>query len=145
MVGFSAGTALAQSDDVEARPTVAVTDASINAGETVHWTNDNVYVLDGLVIVEDGAELHIEAGTVVKANDGQSVNASALMVARGGKIYAMGEPNAPIIFTSIQDNISSVDLLTYEDRGLWGGIILLGHAVTNNAGDAAGDWKEIEG
>jgi len=50
MVGFSAGTALAQSDDVEARPTVTVTDASINAGDVVHWTNDNVYNLDGPVL-----------------------------------------------------------------------------------------------
>ncbi|MDA0875075.1 MAG: T9SS C-terminal target domain-containing protein, partial [Bacteroidetes bacterium] len=122
MVGFGTSTALAQTDNVEARPTVTVTDASINAGETVTWTNSNVYILSGLVIVEDGAELHIEAGTVVKAEDGQSTNASALVVARGGKIYAMGEPNAPIIFTSVQDNISSADLLTYEDRGLWGGI-----------------------
>ncbi|MGA0254571.1 MAG: hypothetical protein ACO3NR_02635, partial [Rhodothermales bacterium] len=112
MVGFTTSTTLAQSDDVESRPTVTVTDADINAGDTVHWTNDNVYVLSGLVIVEDGAELHIEAGTVVKAQDGQSVDASALMVARGGKIYAMGEPNMPIIFTSVQDNISSADLLT---------------------------------
>ena len=140
MVGFTTSTALAQSDDVESRPTVTVTDADINAGDTIHWTNDTVYVLSGLVIVEDGAELHIEAGTVVKAQDGQSVDASALMVAKGGKIYAMGEPNMPIIFTSVQDNISSADLLTYEDRGLWGGIILLGNAVTNNASQ-----KEIEG
>ncbi len=140
MVGFTTSTALAQSDDVESRPTVTVTDADINAGDTIHWTNDTVYVLSGLVIVEDGAELHIEAGRVVKAQDGQSVDASALMVAKGGKIYAMGEPNMPIIFTSVQDNISSADLLTYEDRGLWGGIILLGNAVTNNASQ-----KEIEG
>lgn len=145
MMGALSSPARAQSDDVEARPTVTVTDASINAGDTVHWTNDNVYILSGLVIVEDGAQLHIEAGTVIKAEDGQSVNASALMLARGGKIFAEGTATAPIIFTSIQDNISSADLLTYQDRGLWGGIIMLGHAITNNAGDATGSWKEIEG
>ncbi len=139
-IGILTPSAWAQSDNVEARPTVTVTDASINAGDLVHWTNDNVYILSGLVVVEDGAELHIEAGTVIKAEDGQSVNASALVVARGGKIYAMGEPNAPIIFTSIQDNISSADLLTYQDRGLWGGVVLLGKASTNNASQ-----KEIEG
>lgn len=42
MVGFTTSTTLAQSDDVESRPTVTVTDADINAGDTVHWTNDNV-------------------------------------------------------------------------------------------------------
>ncbi len=145
IVGFTAGTSLAQSDDVEARPTVTVTDSDINAGDTVSWTKGNVYILDGLVIVEDRATLNIEAGTVIKANDEQSVNASALVVARGARIVAEGTADEPIIFTSIQDNISSADFLTYQDRGLWGGIILLGAARTNNAGDAASDWKEIEG
>ena len=132
-------------DPVESRPMVAITDASINAGDMVRWSASNVYVLDGLVIVEDGAELHIDAGTVIKAQDGIGVNASALVIARGGKIYAEGAPTRPIIFTSIQDNISTVDLLTYEDRGLWGGVVILGHAGTNNPGDDAGDYKEIEG
>ena len=138
-------TAYAQLDDVEARPVVTITDASINAGDIVRWTADNVYQLSGVVFVEDGAELHIDAGTVVKAEDGQNTNASALVVARGGKIFAEGTATEPIIFTSVQDNISSADLLTYEDRGLWGGIVLLGKATTNNPGDAAGDFKEIEG
>jgi len=136
---------MAQSGDVELRPEVTVTDASINSGDTVTWTADNVYVLDGAVFVEDGAELHIEAGTVVKALDGVGTSASALIVSRGGKIYAMGRPDAPVIFTSIQDNISSPDLLTYESRGLWGGVVLLGHAGTNNPGDASGDYQEVEG
>ncbi|MEM1097008.1 MAG: hypothetical protein AAGJ10_20620, partial [Bacteroidota bacterium] len=73
--------AWAQSDDVEARPTVTVTDASINAGDRVFWSNDNVYVLDGLVFVEAGATLFIEAGTVIKAEDGTNRDASALVVA----------------------------------------------------------------
>ncbi|MDA0683862.1 MAG: T9SS type A sorting domain-containing protein [Bacteroidetes bacterium] len=145
VIGLSTAPVFAQSDDVESRPTITVTDASINAGDVVNWTKDNVYVLDGLVVVEDGAELRIEAGTVVKAEDGQSLDASALVVARGGKIFAEGTAADPIIFTSVQDNISGADLLTYEDRGLWGGIVLLGAAGTNNAGDASGDFKEIEG
>ena len=130
---------------VESRPMVTVADDDINAGERVHWTADNLYILDGLVIVEDSAELHIDAGTVIKANDGTGVNASALIVARGGKIFAEGTATEPIIFTSVQDNISSLDFLTYEDRGLWGGIVLLGHAGTNNPGDTSGDYLEIEG
>ena len=132
-------------DDVEARPVVNVDDSSISAGDRVQWTADNVYELNGLVIVEEGAELHIEAGTVVKARDGIGTNASALVVTRGGKIFAEGTASQPIIFTSVQDNLSSADLLTYEDRGLWGGIVLLGYSRTNNPGDANGDYKEIEG
>jgi len=136
---------IAQSDDVEARPKVTVTDDDIKSGEMVRWTSDKVWILDGLVIVEDGAELRIDAGTVIKAEDGTGKDASALVIARGGKIFAEGGQTRPIIFTSIQDNISSADLLTYEDRGLWGGIVILGRAQTNNPGDASNDFKEIEG
>ena len=136
---------LAQFDGVEDRPRIQVTDDTINAGDVVHWTAGNVYVLNGAVFVEDGAELHIEAGTVVKAAEGQNVDASALVVARGGKIFAEGTAEQPIIFTSDQDNISGFDLLTYEDRGLWGGIVILGRAVTNNPGDTSGEFEEIEG
>ena len=139
--------AAAQLDDVESRPEVTVRDDDIEAGDTVRWTVDNVYVLDGLVIVEEGATLYIDAGTVIKAEDKGAPHASALVVARGGKIFAEGTPTQPIIFTSIQDHISNPDLLTSEDqdRGLWGGIVILGHAGTNNPGDAAGDFKEVEG
>ena len=131
--------------DVESRPKVTVNDDAINAGDMVQWSADSLYILDGLVIVEDGAQLRIEAGTVVKANDGIGSEASALVIARGGKIFAEGTKEKPIIFTSVQDNISSDDLLTYEDRGLWGGLVILGHASTNNPGDESGDYKEIEG
>ena len=137
--------ALAQADDVEERPVIVVTDADIGEGDVVFWTAENVYQLSGSVFVEDGAELHIEAGTVVKAEDGQSVEASSLIIARGGKIFAQGMPSKPIIFTSVHDNISSDDLLDYSPRGLWGGVVILGNATTDNPGDASGEWKEIAG
>ena len=95
--------AAAQLDDVESRPEVNVTDSDIEAGDTVRWTADNVYILDGLVIVEEGATLHIDAGTVIKAEETDEIGASALVIARGGKIFAEGAPTQPIIFTSIQD------------------------------------------
>ena len=136
---------VAQSDDVESRPKVRITDDSINPGAKVQWTSENVYILDGLVIVEDGAELHIDAGTVIKAEDGTGSDASALVIARGGKIFARGTRARPIIFTSVKDDISTDDLFTYEDRGLWGGVVILGRAMTNNPGDAKEDYKEIEG
>ena len=137
--------ASAQNPDVELRPIVTVTDADIQPGETVTWAAENVYILDGIVIVEDGAILNIEAGTVIKADDAQNLDAAGLVIARGGKIIAEGTVDKPIIFTSVQDNISDIDFLDYTDRGLWGGVVILGHASTNNPGDASGDYKEIEG
>ena len=145
LILFPSLNAVAQNDDVESRPEVVVMDEDIISGDMVRWTADNVYVIDGLVIVENGAELNIEAGTVVKAKEGTGAEASALVIARGGQIFAEGTPTQPIIFTSVLDNLSSDDLLTYEDRGLWGGLVILGHAGTNNPGDAEEDYQEIEG
>ena len=117
---------------------VTITDASINAGETVIWTADNEYLLDGMVFVEDGAELWIEPGTVIKAEDGSGNESSGLVISQGGKIYAEGTPDNPIIFTSKFDDLAGS--LTYQDRGLWGGVVMLGYAPTNNAG-----VRQIEG
>ena len=139
--------AFAQFDDVESRPQVTVTDASINAGDRVEWTSDNVYILDGAVFVEPGAILRIEAGTVIKAEDGNGLDASALIITRGAQIFAEGTATDPIIFTSVNDNISGPDALTYQSRGQWGGIVLLGAATTNSVVTSGGTtvFPEIEG
>lgn len=117
---------------------VVVTDASINAGEKVFWTADNEYLLDGMVFVEAGAELWIEPGTVIKAEDGSGNNASGLVISQGGKIFAEGTADAPIIFTSKLDALDGT--LDEQDRGLWGGLVVLGYAPTNNA-----TVRQIEG
>src|SRR6056297_4306318 len=57
---------------------------------TVTWTNDKSYILDGFVFVNPGQTLTIEPGTAIRAKTGQGENASALIVARGGKIIARG-------------------------------------------------------
>lgn len=99
------------------------------------WTSDNVYLLDGLIFVDSAATLTIQKGTVIKGKEQSSITtgdgASALVVRRGGKIMANGTANEPIIFTSELDDINIPDDLTKEDRALWGGIILLGRATTN--------------
>lgn len=74
------------------------------------------YILSGTVIVEDGGELTIPAGAVIKARQGFS---NYILVAQGGKIYANGTKEAPIIFTADEENAQS---------GHWGGIILNGKA-----------------
>jgi hypothetical protein len=115
-------------------PTVVeeVTDADIPQGETVYWTADKVWLLDGRVFVDDGAVLIIEAGTIVKGKPGQKENASALIVARGGKIFAEGTPTKPIIFTSENDDITNPTVPPATAKGLWGGLIILGKASIND-------------
>ena len=57
-----------------------------NGTGTVTWTKNTKYILEGLVFVNDGQTLTIEAGTVVRFKPGQAENSSALIVARGGKL-----------------------------------------------------------
>lgn len=114
---------------------------------TATWTKDNIYEISGKAVVNDGATLTIEAGTVIKSRPGVGTLASALIIARGAKLMAEGTAAEPIIFTSISDNIKSGEInspnLTEADNALWGGLIVLGYAPIS-AGD--GDTEtQIEG
>ena len=131
------------------KPVVDINDASITAASgTVNWTNNNVYLLDGFVYVEAPAELHIEAGTIIKAKEAPTTGdiASALIITRGAKIYAEGTAAQPIIFTAEADDTDLPDdgtdpMMDFTvDRGLWGGVVLLGNAVLNVANE-----KVVEG
>lgn len=108
------------------------------------WTSDNIYILNGKVVVDNGATLTIEAGTIIKGKEGQGSLASALIIARGGKIDAQGTAEKPIIMTSIKDNIEIGQLagsnLTIDDNGLWGGLMVLGKAK----GSFKGDVTEVQ-
>jgi hypothetical protein len=118
-----------------------IRDSDIDSGETLTLNKDTVYQLDGFVFVENTALLVIPAGTVIKAKSGGGLNASALIICRGGKIDARGTAALPIIFTAQQDNIAELSDLTQSSRGLWGGIILLGRSITSRI---AGE-EQIEG
>ena len=117
----------------------------ITANET--WTADNIYVLTGKVVVSSGVTLTINPGTIVKGAEGTGTLASALVIAQGGKINAVGTASQPIIFTSVLDNIQVGQLtgtnLDENDQGLWGGILVLGYAPISAAdGDVL---SQIEG
>jgi len=131
-------------EDPTATPNEVVS-GSITANTT--WTADKIYELAGKVVVESGATLTIQAGTIIKGREGNGTLASALVIARGGKINANGTASAPIIFTSVLDNIKVGEIagtnLTEEDFGLWGGVIVLGNAPISAAnGDVV---AQIEG
>ncbi|HCE58187.1 MAG TPA: hypothetical protein DER09_10260 [Prolixibacteraceae bacterium] len=113
---------------LNAQTIVTVTDADLTGD--AHWTADNTYLLDGFVFLESGT-LTIDAGTVIKAKATPSTgdNASALIITRDAKIMAEGTAELPIIFTAEDDDLTDPADLTHEDRGLWGGVILLGKGV----------------
>ncbi len=102
-----------------------------NGTGTTTWKTGKTYHLDGFVFVNNGQVLTIEPGCVIKGLPGQGENASALIIARGGKIMAEGTKEEPIVFTAEGDDLNgSVGL---SDRGLWGGLIILGNAKLNSS------------
>ena len=97
-----------------------------------------------------GSTLTIPAGTILKSASGTGADATTLIIARGAKIIATGTANAPIIMTSVSDNIgvggtypSSGPALGVDTRGLWGGLLILGNAPCSFSGDVA--ELQIEG
>ncbi len=116
-------------------PTVRIA-RNVTSNET--WTKDKIYILAQRVTVTSGATLTIEAGTVIKGEAGSGANATALLVARGGKLMAEGTAQSPIIFTSIADEIKPGQIaspnLEPTLNGLWGGVLVLGRApISANA------------
>ena len=117
-------------DLAEVEDEITITDNGSGTGTTV-WEDGKTYILDGLVFVNDGQTLTIEAGAIIKGKSGTGENASALIVARGGMINAIGTVAKPIIFTAEADNLNgNVDV---KARGLWGGLIVLGKAGLNSS------------
>ncbi|MEP2276787.1 MAG: hypothetical protein ABJH98_15120 [Reichenbachiella sp.] len=121
-------------------------EVTANIEENTTWTSDNVYVLKTRVTVLDGFTLTIEAGTIVKGDASLSgANAAVLMIARGGKLMAEGTADAPIIMTSTDDDIQPGELagstLDQDDKGKWGGLVVLGKAPVS----AKTEEPQIEG
>ena len=111
------------------------------------WEKECIYVLNNKVVVPNGVTLTIEAGTIIKGTSGTGSLASALIIAQGGKIIAAGSASEQIVFTSTADNITVGESygsnLDQNNRGLWGGLIVLGYAPSSFAGDV--DALQIEG
>lgn len=125
-----------------AQEPIIVNDADLVAGGTYTWTADNEYVLNGLVFLEEGGTLTIEAGTVVRGRGEDDLQTgdrtSALIIARGAQIFAEGTADSPIIFTAEDDDLSDAEDFTSLDRGEWGGLIVLGSATIARPGGTDG-------
>ncbi len=114
------------------------------------WETGKTYILGGRIAVEAGATLTIQEGVVVKGEAGSGANASVLLVARDATLNANGTASAPIIFTSVADEITPDDIaagnfgspnLEPDVNGLWGGVIILGNAPISAAESPA----QVEG
>ena len=102
-------------------PTETLT-GTISANRTLDASK--VYLLQGFVYVANGVTLTIPAGTVIR---GDLTSKATLVVVKGGKLIAEGTATKPIVFTSNK-------AVGERNPGDWGGIILLGKSINNNAG-----------
>ncbi|MBK7967470.1 MAG: hypothetical protein IPK08_00320 [Bacteroidetes bacterium] len=105
------------------------TDGDLTATSTI-LTCDKIYVLDKKIFVPSGKSITIQPGTLIKANTSLTPgDATALVVSRGGKIFAAGTQSCPIVFTAAADPMNGTYGVT--NQGQWGGLVILGKAKNN--------------
>jgi hypothetical protein len=122
---------------VASRPTVLMSTLAVsggaNDGDLLANTILNcskTYILDKKIYVPNGVSLTINPGTVIKGRfQAAATDATALIVQRGGKIFASGERDCQIVFTAEADPLDG----TYPiaNKGMWGGVVLSGKATNN--------------
>jgi hypothetical protein len=94
------------------------------------FTCNNTYILDKKIYIPSGQTLSIQPGTVIKgATAATSAEATALVIERGGRIIANGTESCPIVFTAQADPMDGT--YSISNKGMWGGVVLLGKAHNN--------------
>ncbi len=86
------------------------------------------WLIEGVTYVTPGTTLTIEPGVTIYADDADAELASTLIVTSGATINAVGTPEDPIVFTSVQAQTNDLD---HNDVSLWAGVIVLGDASIN--------------
>lgn len=106
----------------------------------VHIFQDSLFIGDDVDANEAAAGATVPAagaGPILTIEAGAKLAFSNpvdyLRVARGSQIYAVGTKEAPIVFSATKDLIEGA--ATEADRGLWGGIQILGQGLTNKCSD----------
>lgn len=113
------------------RPRIVLTGAITGTREL---SADTLYLLQGIVTVEDGGELRIDAGTEIRGD--VNANPSALVVKVGGRILAEGTREAPIVFTSSAP-------VGERTTGDWGGVLIAGDSYCNFALPCRSEGVEV--
>ena len=116
----------------------------ITANET--WTADKVYQLSGRVVVTSGDPYDRSRNH----SESRSRSGSQLLYfdhCTRSQTDGRGTASAPIIFTSVADNIEPGNItspnLNSSFNGLWGGLLVLGNAPISVSGDV--ESTQIEG
>jgi hypothetical protein len=115
--------------------------STVTGNITTNTTWSGVVYLNGFVHVVAPAELTILPGTVIRGKQTDvSVTPGVLVISRGAKIYAVGTPTNPIVFTSIKSETAG------RASGDWGGVVLCGNGLVNvhTLTTTVGSFKEMK-
>ncbi|MCG8308617.1 MAG: hypothetical protein MI975_14590 [Cytophagales bacterium] len=112
--------------------------------DVIYTLEKGEYMFDGLVYLENGGEINIPAGTVVRFKQAPTTGdpTSAFVITRGAKIFAEGSNTEPVIFTAEEDLNGSTPNLQPSENGKWGGLVILGSAPVMKKGNTL---LQIEG
>lgn len=102
---------------------------ALNSGDKLVLDATKTYTMTGPVIVNNGAELTIPAGTKINCTGGTS---TYVAVAQGGKIFINGTAANPVIFSS-----------TTAKKSDWGGIVICGRAPINAGASATSEVASL--
>lgn len=97
--------------------------------EKITLDASKTYKLTGKLVIGQGSELHIPAGTKIIGQGGTS---SYIAVAQGGKIFVDGNKDNPVVMTA-----------NVEKRGAWGGLVLCGKAPINKGTTATAEVSDL--
>ncbi|MBP6576439.1 MAG: hypothetical protein KA796_02105 [Chryseobacterium sp.] len=104
---------------------------TLNSGDKLVLDASITYRMTGALIVNNGAELTIPAGTRILCTGGTT---TYLAVAQGGKIFSNGTANNPVVFTSGATTPAKAD---------WGGIVICGKAPINSGASATSEVASL--
>jgi hypothetical protein len=96
------------------------------------WTADSLHVIDGALTLDNNAIVTLAPGCVVKASP-----AASLTVEYGCTLDARGNPDAPVVLTSLHDDDVGGDSeadgnLSQPQPGDWDGVLGAGAFLTND-------------
>ena len=114
-------------DDEPVNPTTPVEDTVLTGTLTKDriLVATEVYSVEGVYSVENGAKLTIPAGTVLVSNVGTG---NYIAVQMGGMIDVQGTSTAPVVMRSAESN-----------PGDWGGLVICGKATTTEGVNATAE------
>ena len=122
---------------VASRPTVLLSTLATNGGaadgdliaKNVILTCNKTWILDKKIFVPNGSTLTIQPGTVIKGRVRSTADsATALIVSRGGKMFASGTPTCQIVMTVETDNLDGSTPVGLPTASKWGGLVIAGQA-----------------